>query len=180
MGGHCVIGAGMAKGIGSRLRLRRQQSQQLSFLVRNHMRIADFPKMGRGKQIRFLSEGEVPKASTPVTRYPLFFDLLQVMVADCESCAHRSKGWAPVLSEVIRVVDHIERVCGLQRAREMIDGHDLVNLGFAPGPRLGEVLNHVHDRILAGHIETRESAIACAKSAVDEVSPLSDENYGLN
>jgi len=180
MGGHCVMGARMSKEIGRRLRLSNQQSQRLSFLVRHHMRIADLPRMGRGKQIRFLSEGEVQEASTLPGRYPLFFDLLQVLVADCEASAHRSTGWEPILQETIRVMDHIERICGLQRAREIIDGHDLRDLGLNPGPRLGRILNHVHDRILAGHITTREDAFAFAQALIDEGSPLLDENYGQN
>jgi len=180
MGGHCAIGARMAREIGRRLRLSKQQAQRLSFLVLHHMRIADFPKMGRGKQIRFLSEGEVQEGSALSTRYPLFFDLLQVLVADCEASAHRSTGWAPILQETIQVIDHVERVCGLQRAREMIDGHDLGDLGLDPGPRLGRILNHIHDRILAGHIATREDAISSARSLIDGDSPLPDENYGQN
>ena len=180
MGGHCAIGARMAKEIGRRLRLSNQQTKRVSFLVRQHMRIADFPKMGRGKQIRFLSEGEIGQASTLSARYPLFYDLLQVLVADCEASAHRSTGWAPILQETIHVMDHIERVCGLQRARGIIDGHDLTNLGISPGPRLGRILNHVHDRILAGHIATREDAVAFAQSLIDEESLLPDENFGRN
>lgn len=180
MGGHCAVGARMAKDIGNRLRLNRQQVQRLDFLVRHHMRIADFPRMGRGKQIRFISEGEVPNAVTLPSRYPLFFSLLQVMVADCESCAHRSLGWAPILEETIRVADHIERVCDLQRARAMVSGHDLTRLGLNPGPQLGHVLNTVHDRILGGRIATREEAIAHAKSLIDAESPLGDENNGSN
>lgn len=180
MGGHCAIGARMARAIARRLRLSNQQSQRLGFLVRHHMRIADFPKMGRGKQIRFLSEGEVQEMPTLSAQYPLFFDLLQVLVADCEASAHRSSGWVPILQETIRVIDHIELVCGLQRAREIIDGHDLADLGLNPGPQLGRILNHIHDRILAGHIATHEEAISCARSLIDEGSPLPDENYGQN
>ena len=180
MGGHCAIGAGMANKIGRRLRLSKQQNQRLNFLVRHHMRIADFPRMGRGKQIRFLSEGETQEAAMLSVRYPLFFDLLQVLVADCEASAHRSTGWAPILKETIRVADHIERVCGLQRAREIINGHDLVQLGINQGPRLGRILNHVHDRILAGHITSRKEAFAFVQLLIDEMSPLSDENYGHN
>jgi tRNA nucleotidyltransferase/poly(A) polymerase len=180
MGGHCAVGARMVKDIGRRLRLSKLQTQRLSELVRHHMRIADFPRMGRGKQVRFLSEGETQGASTLSARYPLFYDLLQVLVADCEASAHRSSGWAPILRETIRVMEHIEQVCGLQRARGIIDGHDLVDLGLPPGAQLGRILNHVHDRILAGHITSREEALVFAQSLIDGVSSLSDENYGHN
>ena len=178
MGGHCAIGARMVKDIGRRLRLSKLQIQRVGGLVRQHMRIADFPKMGRGKQVRFLSEGEVPEAPTLAARYPLFHDLLQVLVADCEASAHRSSGWAPILRETLVVMDHIKQVCGLQRAHEMIDGHDLTELGLSPGPQLGRILHHVHDRILAGHILTRDDAMALVQTLIEEDALSSGENYG--
>ncbi len=180
MGGHCAIGARMVKEIGRRLRLSKLQTRRLSDLVRHHMRIADFPKMGRGKQVRFLSEGEAPDAASLSARYALFYDLLQVLVADCEASAHRSTGWAPILQETIRVMDHIERICGLRRARGMIDGHDLTDLGVSPGPQLGRILNHVHDRILAGRIVSRKDAFAFVQSLIDDESCSPGENYGQN
>ncbi len=167
MGGHCAIGARMAKEIGRRLRLSKAQTHRLVELVRNHMRIADFPKMGKGKQVRFLSEGESPEEQALASRYPLFFDLLQVLIADCEASAHHASGWVPILRETIDVLDHIEQVCGLQMARGMIDGHDLKGLGIPPGPRLGRILDQVHDRILAGHITSRDDALSLAKSLLD-------------
>ncbi|MCD5415936.1 HD domain-containing protein [Candidatus Bipolaricaulota bacterium] len=168
MGGHCAVGARMAKKIAVRFRLSRNDTSRLFFLVKNHMRIGDFPKMGRGKQVRFISEGEDPQGRSPRERYPLFFDLLQVLIADCEGCAHRSSGWTPILQETLRVIDHIDRVGSLCRARELIDGHTLLSLGVEPGPRLGEVLNAVHDRILAGEITDREGAIDIARALLTE------------
>jgi tRNA nucleotidyltransferase/poly(A) polymerase len=164
MGGHCAVSARMTKQIAQRLRLSRQEAARLAFLVRNHMRIADFPKMGRGKQVRFVGEGEAGGPRALRKRFPLFFDLLQVLVADCESSAHRSSGWAPILRETLRVVEHIDRVCSLRRARELLDGHALQGLGMRPGPELGRILDAVHDRILAGEIATREEAEAEARA----------------
>jgi len=166
MGGHCAIGARKARAIGERLRLSRQEIFRLVFLVKNHMRIADFPRMGRGKQVRFISEGEVPGATSLPERYPLFFQLLQVLVADCEASAHRASGWAPILRETIRVAEHVEAVGDLARAREMIDGNALIGLGLRPGPRLGRILTELHDRILAGEIRSRNEAIAAARDLI--------------
>ena len=167
MGGHEAISARMARRIGARLHMSRHEIARLAFLVKNHMRIVDFPKMGRGKQVRFVSEGSVEGGTASSTmrlrdRYPLFFDLLQVLVADCEACAHKSFGWAPILRETLRVVDHMERVCDLKKARALVDGHVLIEMGARPGPRLGRVLEEVHDRILSGEICTREEAISVA------------------
>lgn len=171
MGGHCAIGARIASTIGQRLRLSRQEIARLCFLIKNHMRIANLPEMGRGKQVRLLSEGEVPEALTLRNRYPRFFELLQVVVADCEASAHRSSGWAPILRETLRVAEHINQVCSLKRARELIDGHALIDMGIPPGPRLGRILEAVHDRILAGEITTREAALAFARTILLEQQP---------
>ncbi len=168
MGGHCAIGSRKAKEVGRRLRLSRSEIFRLHYFVRQHMRIADFPEMGRGKQVRFVSEGEDRKAPRLRDRFSLFFQLLQVLIADCEASAHRASGWAPILAETLKVTEHIDRVCGLQRAREMIDGHALMALGLKPGPQLGELLGILHDRILAGQVATSEEAIAEAKKLIDE------------
>ncbi|MEA1870849.1 MAG: CCA tRNA nucleotidyltransferase [Candidatus Bipolaricaulota bacterium] len=168
MGGHEAVGARMARKIGSRFRLSRHEVARLVFLVKNHMRIADLPKMGRGKQVRFVSEGEDPEGRSMRERYPLFFDLLGVLVADCEACAHRSFGWAPILQETLCVVDHIDRVGSLNKARELIDGHALLAMGIEPGPRLGRILEAVHDRILAGEITTHDQALATARTFFEE------------
>ncbi len=168
MGGHCAIGSRKARDVGRRLRLSRQDVFRLHYLVRHHMRIADFPQMGRGKQVRFVSEGEDDAKKGTKARFPLFFQLLQVLVADCEASVHRSSGWAPILRETLDVIEHIDRVCGLRRAREIVDGHALMALGVEPGPRLGSILGVLHDRILAGQIATREEAIAEARKLIAE------------
>jgi len=164
MGGHCAVGARIAKTIGQRLRLSRQEVLRLCFLIKNHMRIANFPEMGRGKQVRLLSEEQPLKASVLHKRYPRFFGLLQVLVADCEASAHRSSGWNPILRETLRVVVHIDQVCGLERARRFINGHTLLEMGMQPGPGLGKILEIIHDRILAGEITTQEEALVEARA----------------
>jgi tRNA nucleotidyltransferase/poly(A) polymerase len=176
MGGHCAIGARKARDVGRRLRLNRQDVSRVHFLVRHHMRIADFPQMGRGKQVRFVSEGEDHAKASPSARFPLFFQLLQVLVADCEASAHRSSGWAPILRETLDVIEHIDLVCGLQRAREIVDGYALMALGVEAGPRLGSLLSALHDRILAGQISTREEAIAEARKLIAEQDGETYEN----
>jgi tRNA nucleotidyltransferase/poly(A) polymerase len=168
MGGHCAIGARICHGIGERLRLSREELARLTFLVKNHMRVAALPEMGRGKQVRFVSWGERRDGVGLRERFPRFFELLQVLIADSEASAHRSSGWAPVLREMLRVAEHIDRVCDMDRAREIIDGHVLIDLGVPAGPKLGRLLADLHDRVLAGEITTREEAVEEAKAAILE------------
>lgn len=170
MGGHCALGAGQAKKIAQRLRLSRADASRLTFLVKNHMRIADFPEMGRGKQVLFLTEAEAADASSLTRRYPRFFELLALLVADCEASAHRSSGWRPILEETLRVALHTEKVGNLERARSLLDGHDLQALGMADGPEMGRALASLHDRILAGELGSREEALRAAQAAVQRPS----------
>jgi len=169
MGGHCAIGAKMTRRIAERLRFSREETARLCFLVKDHMRIAALPDMGRGKQVRFVSTGEGADAASVSARYPAFMDLLRVLVADCEASAHRSSGWGPILRETLRIADHIDRVCGMKRARELIDGDVLIRLGQPAGPRLGEILAELHDQILAGEIRSAEEARAAARAAIDRL-----------
>ncbi len=178
MGGHCAVGAGIAQRAAQRLRLSRGEIARIVFLVKNHMRIADFPMMGRGKQVRFLTEGSCADQEALSRRYPLFFDLLKLLVVDCEASAHHAAGWSPVLRETLRVIDHIERVGDLKRARSLIDGHDLLSLGLSPGPHLGALLEQLHDECLAGELRTREDALARAEALITQSLGREGETRG--
>ena len=48
-------------------------------------------------------------------------------------------------------------------AEPLLRGADLIELGVAPGPRLGQLLNELRDRQLAEEITTREAALVWAK-----------------
>ncbi len=162
MAGHCGIGAEMAEEILTRLRFSRREIERVRFLVAEHMRVARLPEMGLGKQVKLLCTGEAEEAplSSFPQRFAVFADLLKVVICDAEATAHKSAAWLPVLSQVARLLVHLRRVQGLRRARELLSGHDLLALGMAPGPRLGQVLEAVHEKILAGEIGSREEALA--------------------
>ena len=164
MGGHCRIGARIAEEALRRLRLPIRDIERVSYLVAEHMRVACLSEMGLGKQVRLLSEGEREEAPLEdfTRRFPLFSDLLRVFICDAEASAHRASAWLHLLSHTVRLHLHVRRVQGLRRARELISGDDLLALGEPPGPRLGRVLSEVHERILAGEIETRQQALELA------------------
>ena len=49
---------------------------------------------------------------------------------------------------------------------EIVDGADLIALGQAPGPGLGELLGDIRNRQLAGELTTREQALAWARDVL--------------
>ncbi len=161
MAGHCQIGARVAEEVLTRLRFSRKEIEHVSFLVAEHMRVAKLPEMGLGKQVLLLETGEKEEfeLSEFAQRFPMFSDLLRVLICDAEASAHRSSAWLPVLVATLRLLVHLRRVQGRKRARELLSGEDLLALGEPPGPRLGRVLEEIHERILAGDIVTREEAL---------------------
>jgi len=161
MAGHCQIGAKIAEEALARLRFSRKEIDYVSFLVAEHMRVARLPEMGLGKQVLLLTSGEEEGVdlSRFAQRFPKFSDLLRLLICDAEASVHRSSAWLPVLSQTVNLLVHLRRVQGIKRARELLSGEDLLAMGEAPGPRLGQILAEIHERILAGDISTREEAL---------------------
>lgn len=168
MGGHCGLGAEIATRALTRLRLPKRDVEWVAHLVREHMRVARLPEMGLGKQVRLLGVGEdedSPLGELP-RRFPLFADLLRLVVCDAEASAHRASAWQPLLAQAVGLLVHLRRIHGIRRARELLTGDDLRGMGLPPGPQLGEILDRVHERILAGEIATRDEALAHAVEIV--------------
>ncbi|MCS7239739.1 MAG: CCA tRNA nucleotidyltransferase [Candidatus Bipolaricaulota bacterium] len=161
MAGHCQLGVRIVEEALTRLRFSRRETEYVAFLVSEHMRVARLPKMGLGKQVILLCEGEneVADLSQFSQRFPRFSDLLRVLVCDAEASAHRSSAWLPVLAQTVRLLVHLRRVQGVRRAREFISGADILAMGEPPGPRVGQVLAEIHERILSGDITSREEAL---------------------
>jgi len=159
MAGHCQIGAEIAEKALFRLRFSRKEIERVKFLVAEHMRVARLPEMGLGKQVRLLCHEESEGEEDFSRRFPAFAQLLRLVICDAEASSHRSSAWLPVLSQTVRLLVHLRRVQGLKRARELLSGDDLLAMGEPPGPRLGQVLAEIHERILAGDITTREEAL---------------------
>lgn len=66
--------------------------------------------------------------------------------------------WAPDVTEIRRRGDPVTR------GALALDGHDLLGLGVAPGPRVGEVLDRLLDRVLDDpSLNTRERLAALAR-----------------
>ncbi len=148
-GGHEAIGEAMAAKVCGRLRLSNEQIKLIKFLVREHLRIGKFKEMNGGKRALLMKEGENPQASIDEfhLRFPFFFRLLQLLIADCEASAHKSSVWGPVIEESITVWKHLKELEELEKARKLIDGNDLLNMGVPPDPHVGRILKEVYEKM---------------------------------
>ncbi len=174
LGGHELIGQKQAGRIAKRLRLSNKETKKLTWIVGNHMRGSILQEMKRAKQVklvRYNQEEEFPIVR-PAERFNYFTSLLQTIIADSEASVHGSKGWLPVVERLTKLLLHLQDLEDLGTARKLINGDDLKNLGLSEGPRLGEVLDELHEMIYAGDITSRQEAIAEAENII-KGSPLS-------
>ncbi|MFW6111606.1 MAG: CCA tRNA nucleotidyltransferase [Candidatus Bipolaricaulota bacterium] len=170
MGGHALAGERLAERIASRLRISNDQTKRLTWLVGNHMKGSILFRMRRAKQVKLIRHNQDKSypLSQPISRFSYFADLLRVILADSEASSHGVGGWLPVFEKFSDLLPHLKHLENLGSARKLIDGEDLLGLGMEEGPRLGEVLEEVHEKIYSGEIDDRESALKFAEKLARE------------
>jgi tRNA nucleotidyltransferase/poly(A) polymerase len=154
--GHDQVGADLATAALLRLRYPNALRQRVVRIVRRHMF-----QPGKGDAVRarrFLRRnGE-----------DLAFDLIDHKHADLLG-KRGSDGESPPLEE-IDALRHFREVVEQERhsphrLRDLaVDGHDLVELGFAPGPQLGRILDELLDAVVEEpSLNTRDELLARAE-----------------
>ncbi len=141
---HAKVGAEMAREIARRLRLSNDSALRVVGLVENHMRFLDVQRMKISTLKRFL-------------RLPHFDEHLALHRADCLASNGRLDNWQ-YASEKREEFGEEE----LQPPR-LVDGRDLMQLGWEAGPALGRELRRLEEMQLEGEIRTREEALAEAR-----------------
>ncbi|SRR5579875_520516 len=138
--GHVEIGTHMAEEICRRLHFSNDDTRQIAALVANHMRFADAQRMKESTLKRFL-------------RLPQFDEHLELHRIDCLS-SHGN----------LAMYDFVRR--RRQQATEeeirpplLVNGRDLIQLGYAPGPEFRAILAAVEDAQLEGSVRSREEAL---------------------
>jgi tRNA nucleotidyltransferase (CCA-adding enzyme) len=154
--GHDQVGADLAAAALSRLRYPNELRRLVVRIVRRHMF-----QVGKGDERRarrFLRRnGE-----------ELAFELLDHKQADL-SGKRGSGGEPPPLDELDRLAAFREvvraQLASPHRLRDLaIDGSDLVELGFRPGPQLGRTLDELLDEVVNDpELNTREELLGRAR-----------------
>jgi tRNA nucleotidyltransferase/poly(A) polymerase len=142
--GHESVSARMAENIMRRLRFSNEEIEATVEMVQNHMMFKDVRNMRVARLKRFMAR-------------PTFDDELELHRVDCLG----SHG----------MLDNYEF---LKRRREefaseplipppLVTGHDLIAMGWKPGPKFKTVLDAVQVRQLEGTLRTREEALSWVK-----------------
>ena len=143
--GHEHVGAEMALTVMERLRFSRAEIDATVEAVRYHMAFKDVPNMRVAKLKRFMAR-------------PTFEDEMQLHRVDCLG----SHGFVDNY--------HFLRAKQEEFAHEplipkpFVNGHDLIQLGLPPGPRIGEILEAAQTRQLEGAFVDREDALRWVKA----------------
>lgn len=137
---HAFIGARMTERIGQRLRLSREETEQVVALVDNHMRFMDAPRMRESTLKRFL-------------RLERFADEhLELHRLDCTMSHGDLSTWEMVKQKLAEMPE--ESI----RPPRLLTGQDLIRMGMTPSPRFREILTAVEDAQLEGRLHTTEEA----------------------
>jgi len=139
-----------AEGIMERLRFSNQQKSRILHLVQQHMRIHNLPggtKEGALKRLVNQMGEETPL-------------LVLHTLADKEA----SRGILSVQVDEV-VEDHCFRILELFKEKDivhpppLINGHDVMALGYSPGPQVGQILDFIRQKQVEGEVKNREEAL---------------------
>ena len=142
--GHTDRGAEMAEAVLKRLKRGRATWERVTYLVKNHLRHTQAPKMRLSTLKRFLREDGI-------------HELLELARIDALSSSgdlqyHRfcQERLAEMQEEEIR-------------PEPLLRGKDLIEMGYIPGPIFAEILQRVEDAQLGGELTSRQQAIDWVK-----------------
>jgi tRNA nucleotidyltransferase/poly(A) polymerase len=138
--GHDKVGARMTGELMQRLRFSREQIDQVVEAVDQHMVFKDVQKMRVSRLKRFMARPNLPIE-------------LELHRVDCES----SHGGLENYEFLKQKAEEFAREPIIPQP--LITGHDLIALGWKPGPAIGAALEAVQTRQLEGELHTREEAL---------------------
>jgi hypothetical protein len=138
--GHTDQGAQMAIDILARFRRSRFVQDRVSYLVRCHLRMTDAQRMRPATLKRMVSEEG-------------FGELLDLSLLD----ALASSSYLGFYHFCRRAM--AEMPTGEGRPPRLVSGHDLIGMGFRPGPEFKRILTDVEDLHLDGAIKSRDEAL---------------------
>ena len=143
--GHELLGAKISRDICRRLRMSNEEMDRIADLVSTHMELQRINEMRESASRRLLCR-------------PNIADHLELLRVNCLS-GHKK---LDVYWSCVQKVKACEKTPAPAR---LINGDDLVKLGFPPGPIFNRILQAVEDLQLEGVLHTREEALEHVKTA---------------
>ncbi|MFC1631696.1 CCA tRNA nucleotidyltransferase [Candidatus Omnitrophota bacterium] len=137
--GHDVVGAQLAEEILRELKFTNKDCQEIICCIENHMRITAAPKMRQAKLKRLLAR-------------PTFQDELKLHYLDCLA-SHQDLTIYRFLDKKYKELKKAPRI-----PAPLLNGHELIRIGFTPGPIFGKIHKQMVDLQLEGKLDTKAKA----------------------
>ena len=138
--GHDRVGARMSEDICRRLRFSKKQIKRISELILEHLKFKDVFNMRKSTLKRFLS-------------LPYFEEHMQMHLADCMA-SHGQTDAYDFIREKMEEYGREEI-----KPPSLLNGRDLIGLGYSPGPVFSEILGQVQEMQLENRLSSREEAV---------------------
>jgi len=138
--GHNKVSADIADSICKRLRFSNDERERIVACVENHMTFMNAQRMKRSTLKRLFQR-------------ETFLDELALHKADCLGSHGSLENWEYCRRKFTEY--STEEI----KPEPLINGKDLINLGYKPGPIFKEILNAVEEAQLENQIETEEEAL---------------------
>lgn len=151
---HASVGAQIARRVMERLRLPSRLISEVEFMIRNHMRFLDVPRMRHSTLLRLVS------AET-------FADELELHRLDC-ICSHGNIGNYHFLQRFQR---ELTRKGKPSLPERWITGHDIIALGVPEGPEVGRLLRVAYEAQLEGRFADREELLEWLQHQIRASNP---------
>ena len=143
--GHDKLGAEMSEQILRDLKFSNSIIEDVVQMVANHMTFKDVQKMRQSKLKRFMSRST-------------FNDEIELHRVDCLG------SWGGLDNYDFLNKKMIEFANEPIIPQPLLTGKDLIELGWSPGPDLGQTLNSVQDMQLEGKLNSKDEALDWVKS----------------
>ena len=137
--GHDRIGAEISRRICKGLKLSNKQIEIIASLVREHLKFKDVFNMRESTLKRFLG-------------MPNFEDHLKLHLADCLASHGLTEAYEFVIKKLGEI--KIEEL----KPKLLLNGFDLIEMGYTPGPIFSKILDSLEEAQLEGTLKIKDDA----------------------
>lgn len=145
---HELVGADITRNIMKRLKFSNQEIEEVTWLIKNHMKIKYYFDMKKSKRLKLNS-------------HPLFKELVVLHIKDSVSSKRSSEEINPFLKLLLQNFNTVstEKKDLSTGPAPFITGDDLIKLGLIPGPSFKRILSKVYDMQVDEELKTVEECI---------------------
>lgn len=149
---HCEVGAELADKILKKLRFSNNSRKKAVKYIKNHLRFKDVRKMRVNKLKRFLRE-------------ETFLDELELHRVDCLASHKMLQNWE-FCKDKLKEYKSTKEL----KKKPLLNGHDLIKMGYKQGPLFKKILKTVEDALLENKISAKQEARELVKKKFPSLS----------